>query len=144
MFLVLAMACAPTHAQEKVDTLYYDMTGKLLSEPHFADYYRFIQHSDTIAREFRDYYYGSNGLYREGYIESLGTTSDEGTVFNGKILTYFRNGNLFTEKNYSHGQLNGDSKKYDEQGDLLLEERYFNGEVTKLFGRAISQNSGIF
>lgn len=66
---------------------------------------------------FRDFYI-SGELRTEGHFQTIDTLDDRRTVFDGKIVSYFKNGRISEKSYYSGGLLEGEYLQYDENGML--------------------------
>lgn len=96
-------------AQEWIDTLYYSRSGVTVRNPIFADYYRLVLYPADSAglKIFKDFYI-SGELRREGHFQTIDTLDDRRTVFDGDVVSYFKNGHISEKSYYSGGLLEGD------------------------------------
>ena len=58
----------------------------------------------------------SGELQGEGYCTYLGIKDDADTKWDGKVVTYHKNGKIASERNHTNGMLNGDFITYYENG----------------------------
>lgn len=118
----------------RVDTLFYDSDGKRVIHKAFAEYYRIALYpaSPTEKRLFRDYY--DNGkLYGKGSFISIDSEDDSKSVFDGKVETYFKNGNIQTIRNYNQGLLDGECMEYFEDGLIKISSKYRDGLLSGVY-----------
>ena len=78
---------------------------------------------------FRDFYI-SGELRTEGHFQTIDTLDDRRTVFDGKIVSYFKNGRISEKSYYSGGLLEGEYLQYDENGMLKTRASYARGELS--------------
>lgn len=91
LLLILLTASNDVLAQERIDTLYYNRSGSVVPSPAFAEYYRIALYPADSAgsKMFRDFYI-SGELRTEGHFQTIDTLDDRRTVFDGKIVSYFK------------------------------------------------------
>lgn len=108
LLLRLLTASNDVLAQERIDTLYYNRSGSVVPSPAFAEYYRIALYPADSAgsKMFRDFYI-SGELRTEGHFQTIDTLDDRRTVFDGKIVSYFKNGRISEKSYYSGGLLEG-------------------------------------
>ena len=106
LLLILLTASNDILAQERIDTLYYNRSGSVVPSPAFAEYYRIALYPADSAgsKMFRDFYI-SGELRTEGHFQTIDTLDDRRTVFDGKIVSYFKNGRISEKSYYSGGLL---------------------------------------
>lgn len=128
---VLLTASNDVLAQERIDTLYYNRSGSVVPSPAFAEYYRIALYPADSAgsKMFRDFYI-SGELRTEGHFQTIDTLDDRRTVFDGKIVSYFKNGRISEKSYYSGGLLEGEYLQYDENGMLKTRASYARGELS--------------
>jgi uncharacterized protein len=71
-----------------------------------------------------------DGIYRKYWAKSKDPISEsfyEKGVLNGKSVTYWANGKVWSEVGYINGQLQGIARYYDYWGRLAFEEFYVDG-----------------
>lgn len=61
--------------------------------------------------------------------------SFKGGVKNGKIISYWSNGNIYRERYYVNDTLNGVFKEYDMSGIIVFEENFINGKLNGKYRR---------
>ncbi len=130
-FLVFNVCICQT---ARIDTIYYDKDWKNVAFKEFADYYRVILFSNDnlTSNRFRDYYI-TGELQGEGSLISLDGLDDKNTIFDGEIVSYYKNGNKHSVFNYSKGSLNGRCTEYFENGLVEREMTMKNGEIDGLY-----------
>lgn len=111
LLLILLTASNDVLAQERIDTLYYNRSGSVVPSPAFAEYY--LGADSAGSKMFRDFYI-SGELRTEGHFQTIDTLDDRRTVFDGKIVSYFKNGRISEKSYYSGGLLEGEYLQYDE------------------------------
>jgi clan AA aspartic protease (TIGR02281 family) len=83
----------------------------------------YLGNKQPIFKEDKEYFW-----YTE-FSEIKSTKGGSGgNLLNGNYKFFDENGNLIVDKNYSMGLKNGDSKKWDEKGELTEIYKYENGE----------------
>ena len=107
----------------------YDETGTL-------KYDFFITNKEY---ELKQEYYSNGKLKRKNYF-IIGTNSETGAevlIPHGLEELYYENGQIFTEREYRYGNLNGVEKQYYEDGKLKSETVYNGGEQisTKFYNK---------
>ncbi len=128
---VLSYFCTiAQNAEIKIDTIYYDKHWKIAQSPLFADFYRLTMcdaKNPQAGYKVRDYFI-TGELQGEGMCSYLGVNDDTQTVWEGKVVTYFKNGKLSSERTYENGKLNGDAITYYENGLMETNVSYSNGQ----------------
>lgn len=76
----------------------------------------------------RDYYM-SGELQGEGYCTYLGIKDDADTKWDGKVVTYHKNGKIASERNHTNGMLNGDFITYYENGLIETKIPFINDYI---------------
>ena len=115
LFVLLLVVGKGALSQERIDTLYYSRSGMTVRNPVFADYYRLALYPADAAglKMFKDFYI-SGELRREGRFQTIDTLDDRRTVFDGDVVSYFKNGRMSEKSYYSEGLLEGEYRQYDE------------------------------
>ena len=95
LFVLLLVVGNGALSQERIDTLYYSRSGVTVRNPVFADYYRLALYPADSAglKMFKDFYI-SGELRREGHFQTIDTLDDCRTVFDGDVVSYFKNGHM--------------------------------------------------
>lgn len=131
IFIIISYA---TYAQERIDTLYYNNLGQIAQNAVFADYYRIALYpADSIHHKVFKDFYNSGELRKEGYFLSIDSLDDSKTVFDGEIRSYSRNGNNSEKSHYVNGQLHGEYIRYDDDGKLIIQAFYQDGELFGIY-----------
>ena len=78
---------------------------------------------------FRDFYI-SGELRTEGHFQTIDTLDDCRIVFDGDVVSYFKNGHMSEKSYYSGGLLEGEYLQYDENGMLKTRASYARGELS--------------
>lgn len=117
--------------QDRIDSIYYNRSGKSAANPVFAEYLRIALYpADSTARkEYKDFYL-TGELRSEGYFLRIDSLDDSRTLFDGENNSYYKSGKLFEKKHYADGQLNGSYQQYDESGKLKIEACYLDGKLS--------------
>lgn len=131
LFVLLLVVGKGALSQERIDTLYYSRSGMTVRNPVFADYYRLALYPADAAglKMFKDFYI-SGELRREGRFQTIDTLDDRRTVFDGDVVSYFKNGRMSEKSYYSEGLLEGEYRQYDENGTLKTRASYAGGELS--------------
>lgn len=131
LLLILLTVGNEVLAQERIDTLYYNRSGPAVRNPVFADYYRLVLYpADSVGvKMFKDFYI-SGELRREGHFQTIDTLDDRRTIFDGNIVSYFKNGRISEKSYYSGGLLEGEYLQYNENGTLKTRASYAGGELS--------------
>lgn len=105
--------------QDRIDTIYYDRNWRVISNKTFASYYRFALYPiDSLSQRCFKTYYISGELQGEGNFISLDERNDTQSLFDGEILSYFKNGKLHERLFYSSGIQNGRHLIFYENGNI--------------------------
>ena len=114
--------------QDRIDSIYYNRSGKSAANPVFAEYLRIALYpADSTARkEYKDFYL-TGELRSEGYFLRIDSLDDSRTLFDGENSSYYKSGKIFEKKHYANGQLNGTYQQYDESGKLKIDACYLDG-----------------
>lgn len=129
LFLAFAITCKAQSNTPKIDTIYYDKNWQVVATKHFADYYRLaMQENDSYIR-CRDFYI-TGELQADGMCSKLGNLSDSETIWNGKVTTYGKNGNVLSCMTYSDGVLNGECVEYYKNGLIKWHAPFINGKMS--------------
>ena len=135
LLAICILSCVSVFAQKydmsniKIDTIYYDKQWKAAMSPLFADFYRLAMSDASNPQagyKVRDYFI-TGELQGEGSCIQLGVDDDAKTVWEGKVVTYFKNGKLSSERVYENGKLNGDAISYYESGLIETKVPYSKG-----------------
>ena len=112
------------HGQVEIDTLYYDKEWKVLDHKVFATYYRvLIDNDQNLRKQYRDYYI-SGELRTEGEYIKIDKNDDSHSVFDGKFVSYYKNGKIYQEGSYVNGCLEGEFVEYYDSGLMAIREYY--------------------
>ena len=149
LFVLLAY-CLPSFPQ-RVDTLYYDNNWKGVESKQFASFVRYASYAEdsNYKNRFRDYYI-TGELQAEGEFISIDKYDDKKSIFgfrksyykngnvesdcavingNGKIISYYENGNKKDEYELADGVPNGLSINYYENGLIHTKGSFVNGKL---------------
>ncbi len=142
--MTLFLFATTIYAQYRIDTIYYDKEWVQTQVKPFAEYYRVIITPDdsTIHPRFKDYFI--NGVLQgEGQIVKLGVPADSLTIFDGEIVSYYRNGQKENVLHYKYGRLDGEQTHYYDNG--LVERQYslFNGHMHGLYTQFLENDNFI-
>ena len=185
ILFILITYCLPSFSQ-RVDTLYYDNNWKGVESKQFASFVRYASYAEdsNYKNRFRDYYI-TGELQAEGEFISIDKYDDKNSVFgfqksyykngnveldctvingNGKIISYYENGNkkdeyelangvpngisinyyenglIHTKGNFVNGKLDGILYQFTENGDACSQVEYKNGEYVKPYYTYSTQN----
>lgn len=140
VFSLVTIICLVTsislNAQGRIDTIYYDRNWSVVPQKTFAEFYRIAYYptDSTQKRLLRDYYI-TGELQAEGGFIHLGEIYDSTTIFDGQLITYYKNGSKESERTYKNGSLNGEWITYDENGlvssKAIMKENQPNGIYTE-------------
>lgn len=151
--LLLLSLCTITAQAIELDTLYYDKYGKGVGAQVFSSYYRVVPKviDNDSVKPMRDFYV-TGEMKMEGNFISVDAEDDSRSMFDGEVISYFKNGEIerkvffekglkqgnhiqymenglvLTSENYINGKLNGVSTQFDEDGMSGLQIEYSNGE----------------
>ena len=150
ILFILLTYCLPSLSQ-RVDTLYYDNNWKGVASKQFASFVRYVSYAEdsNYKNKFRNYYI-TGELQAEGEFISIDKYDDKNSVFgflksyyrsgnvesdcsvingNGKIISYYENGNKKDEYELANGVLNGISINYYENGLIHTKGNFVNGKL---------------
>lgn len=91
---------------------FLDKNGNPVAYRVGAAYYRTVEKQGELFI-VKDFYCTNDQLEMEAPCESI----KDGLKKHGKVTTYYENGKIAKESNYSHGDLQGIEKSYYEDGD---------------------------
>ncbi|MBR4266025.1 MAG: hypothetical protein IKQ46_08225 [Bacteroidales bacterium] len=117
--------------QNITDTIFYNANWEIVQKSNKASYYRIVQHvqgDDSIGHPFTDYYI-TGEMQGKGRILSLGEVSDKTTVFNGHIVSFYKDGKIYFEATYLNGEYNGEYIEYAKDGHIVKKMNYKNGLI---------------
>ncbi len=105
------------------DTIYYDIYWKNTSKEK-AEFFR-----PYPLKKEQDLYIVKD-YFIDGTLQMKGHSNDkEGELFEGKVVWYYENGNIETERTYSNGIIEGEVNSYFMDGTLLSSGIYKNNEA---------------
>lgn len=122
-----------------IDTIYYNSEWKIVSTEIIADYYRVTVEPD---KQFRDYFITGELQARGGYIR-IDSLDDRNSIFNGKCITYYKNGSISSEKSYLEGDLSGEYIEYNKNGLIERHMNFLNDKLNGIFTEFKEDNSCI-
>lgn len=119
-------------SQVKIDTLFYDMDGKGVESEVFASYFRITATSGNASfqKKFKDFFI-TGELYGEGNYISIDKYDDNLSIFDGKLIRYYKNGKASQIINYTNGVKEGKYASFYKDGTY---EVYANFKNDKLDG----------
>lgn len=131
-YLLLGLSISLS-AQERIDTLYYDRSGRMAASPQLADYYRVaLFPADSLhSGTFKDFY-PTGELRRSGQFLSIDSLDDSNSRFDREVVSFFRNGRVAEQTCYTEGRREGACRQYDDEGHLRIESFYLGGRLTGL------------
>ena len=131
-YLLLGLSISLS-AQERIDTLYYDRSGRMAASPQLADYYRVVLFpADSLhSGTFKDFY-PTGELRRSGQFLSIDSLDDSNSRFDREVVSFFRNGRVAEQTCYTEGRREGACRQYDDEGHLRIESFYLGGRLTGL------------
>lgn len=113
---------------------------------HKPTYYRVVYNDSNTYHEgkpIKDYYI-TGELQGIGNILSLGEVSDENTVFDGKVTSFWKNGIVSYEANYINGILDGPYFLYDSTGNPTTTAFFRNGVLDGQFIEDIDDGNTLY
>lgn len=114
---------------QRIDTLYYDSTGKGVETREFATYVMYASYAkdSNYSNKFRIYYADSNSLSGEGDFISVDKYDMEKNVYNNKVMFYYKNGNTLQIAHYQNGKFHENAVTFYENGQIKSNWNYQNG-----------------
>jgi hypothetical protein len=114
---------------QRIDTLYYDSTGKGVETREFATYVMYASYAkdSNYSNKFRIYYADSNSLSGEGDFISVDKYDMEKNVYNNKVTFYYKNGNTLQIAHYQNGKFHENAVTFYENGQIKSNWNYQNG-----------------
>lgn len=104
-------------AKDRMDTIYYDKSWRVIANKTFASYYRLALYpADSLAPKYFRTFFMNGNVQSEGNFISLGNVTDETSVFDGQVDYLYNNGSLQRRMFYSGGKPNGEMTDYYENG----------------------------
>ena len=112
---------------------------------HKPAYYRVVYNDSNIheGKPFRDYYI-TGELQGIGTILSLGESSDKNSVFDGKAISFQKNGLVSYEANYNNGILDGPYLEYDSTGKQITTAFFHNGVLDGQFIQDLDDGNTLY
>ena len=148
LFVLLLVVGKGALSQERIDTLYYSRSGMTVRNPVFADYYRLALYPADAAglKMFKDFYI-SGELRREGRFQTIDTLDDRRTVFDGDVVSYFKNGRM-SEKFILFGRIVGRRisairREWNVENTCVVCRRRIVRDVRGIQRRRLLPNGGI-
>lgn len=125
-FITLLFLSTIVHAQN--DTTYFDDNYFKLNY-HFGTYYRIVQLYPRENGNYKVSFYttADNSLKKEGYYSYYNKYQHDSTIRNGEWISY-AHGKIENIKNYNNGKLNGISKYYYKDTNVLHMVAFFNND----------------
>ncbi len=127
--LIIALFCTDfiAYAQDRIDTIYYNKSGQIARNSIFSDYYRIALYpADSLSvKEFKDFYI-TGELKKEGCFVCIDSLENSNSLFDGNIVSYFKNGEVSEIANYANSKLNGEYLRYLPNGSLEIRAYYIN------------------
>ena len=109
-------------------SLFTGYTNKVCSNNGFLFSIEMFENGELIIEA--NYHYSFNNIPSIREIKRY-----QNRVLHGKTQTYYKNGKMCSEENYSNGKLNGDWLLYDEEGALITKKVYMDGIETYCKGK---------
>ena len=131
--LVFVLSSILSYAQtEKLDTIYYDKDWHGCSKT-FATYYRVITipTASNPVKRMRDYFITGELQGESNYI-SVDRNDDSKTIFDGDVISYYKNGNIHQKNKWQDSRQVGDFFEYYENGKV--KRHYFCNNDGELDG----------
>lgn len=123
--LVFVLSSLISYAQtEKLDTIYYDKDWHGCSSI-FATYYRVITipTASNPVKRMRDYFITGELQGEANYI-SIDRNDDTNTIFDGEVISYYKNGKIGQKVKWMDSHPSGDSFTYYENGNVKSHGHY--------------------
>ncbi|TZF85597.1 TonB family protein (plasmid) [Pedobacter sp. BS3] len=124
LLICLLSGITLTYAQKKQKVWYFTNDGREVNNRDSSDYTRIVE-SEENAKNFtlREYYYPNNTLKTTGSVSSF----DPRLVYEGEIISYYKNGQKKSVKNYVKGRPVGLATTYYTDGKLEARMNYSGG-----------------
>lgn len=123
--LVFVLSSFLSYAQtEKLDTIYYDKDWHGCTKT-FATYYRIITiptQANSVKR-MRDYFITGELQGESNYI-SVDRNDDSNTIFDGDVISYYKNGKIGQKMKWQDSHPIGDAFMYYENGNVKSHGHY--------------------
>lgn len=134
MFTLSFMSICKLYSQESIDTLYYDSEWKGVANKTFAKYYRIAIYPENAnyKKLCRDYYI-TGEVQGEGEFISIDKYDDSKSIWEGKCVTYHKNGKISAVNNLKNGIANGEFYSYSEDGLVKHKGIMENGKLNGLY-----------
>lgn len=147
IILLLSLALSLNAYSQKLVKEYYDWAKTKIKKQYYTDAYGTLNGSFKAYSEYGGIMkqgqckndgpigkwlenYDNGKLHYIKYYDTPGTNNFQ--VQDGKIISYYEDGKTIKyERNFKNGELNGIWKVYDENGILIEEDNYINGESEK-------------
>lgn len=137
--LFIFASAAATFAQKDI-YYYYDANWKGVQSKEACTFYRVVKDTKPVdskkkqvvtesgPKQYKDYY-ASGELAAEGNYISIDADNARKSVYDGKCIKYYKNGNVADSYFFEGGKSNGERIRYYENGNI--KERYIaeNGRV---------------
>mgnify|MGYP001637634344 CR=1 FL=1 len=131
--VIIALLYLSNGFGQRIDTVYYDSNWKGVDNASFANFYKvqMFPKDPNYPKRFRDFWIDGT-LKAEGFFISIDKYDGSKSVFEGKCISYFKNGKIELEYNYSNGKQNGEQKQYYEDGTVCAIAVYKDGVIDGL------------
>lgn len=120
LFFLFFLSLA-SYGQNKENIYYINKKGRIVKQLDSAAYIRVIQEPDSGSANYNLYeYYLDHKKRRQGYVSQF----EPQLVFQGQLISYYKNGKESDIVNYVNGRLTGSSFEYYENGQLKKAGKY--------------------
>lgn len=108
------------YGQNQLDSIFYDIDGKGVSDAVFATYCRVvtIPNDSNYSKKFRTFRLKDNVIVDEGCFISVDKYDMSKTILDERYISYYENGNIKESLNYKKGIENGEHISYYEDGTM--------------------------
>jgi antitoxin component YwqK of YwqJK toxin-antitoxin module len=123
-----------SYSQEKIIKIYYDKDWKGVSNASFAAFYRIAVYptNQNYKKRCRDYFI-TGELQGESEFVSIDKFDDSKSVWNGEVITYYKNGKIATKETWKNGKSDGEFCSFSENGLIKSKGKLFNGKLDGLY-----------
>ena len=141
MTMIVVCMAISLNAQYRIDTIYYDKEWVKTPLKPFAEYFRVVvtPSDSTIHPRFKDYFM-SGELQGEGTLISLSETADSLSIFDGEIVSYYKNGQKESVRHFKDGHPEGEQTRYYDNGLIMVQYHLFNGKPHGLYTRFLEND----
>lgn len=134
--LITFLCCNAVYSVPTVelDTIYYDSEWKGVSSPHLASFYRVVEKNpvEGYRKLCRDYFITGELQGEGGYI-FIDMFDDSKSIFDGKVVSYHKNGKVASRRTLVNGVQDGERIEFFDNGSISKRMNFMDGKLHGLY-----------